>query len=140
MTWRGLIMGYLHCGATLIRSLEPGTTRYIPYFISFSLARMWDTGDVCNLEAERRRVHNLSQTRKHGDFHLSATVSSRLTPRSKQKQNAKLFGNSSSVPPSWGRSGVINTKTKYLDRDHFGNISRLGRWRLFILDPASLTN
>ena len=42
---------------------------------------MWDTGDVCNLEAERRRrVHYLSQTRKHGDFHLSETVNSRLTP------------------------------------------------------------
>ena len=78
--------------------------RYIPYFISFSLARMWDTGDVCNLEAERRRVHYLSQTRKHGDFHLSATVSSRLTPPVNRNKMLN-YSETQALPPQLGEVG-----------------------------------
>lgn len=95
----------------------------------------------------QRRVHDLSQTRKLGCFLFSPVCNLlvMLNTPGKQKQNAKLFGNSSSLSPlagGGGRERVINIKTKYLDGDHFGNISLRGKETcyVFILDPLFLTN
>ena len=70
MTWRGLITGYLQCGATLIRAWNNATIFHI---LSVSVWRgcgirvMWIIWE----RNGRRRVHDLSQTRKLGCFLFS---------------------------------------------------------------------
>ena len=67
MTWRGLITGYLQCGATLIRAWNNDAIFHI---LSVSVWRgcgirvMWIIWE----RNGRRRVHDLSQTRKLGCF------------------------------------------------------------------------
>ena len=119
------------------RSLQPGTTRYFIFYRSGCGIRVmyiiWEWEEACPQFITNKKTRMFSP--------VCNLLETRNKPRKQQKLNAKLFGNSSSVPPSWGRSGVINIKTKYLDGDHFGNISLRGlETRVFILDPPSLTN
>ena len=107
-------MGYLQCGATLIRAWNNVAIFHI---LSVSVWRgcgirvmsiIWERNG-------RRRVHDLSQTRKLGCFLFSPVCNLlvMLNTPGKQKQNAKLFGNSSSLSPlagGGGREGVINIK------------------------------